>query len=106
MLITFKSRASPDVLMLADLANYLLGIVGKHLGPCGVIERHELSDAISRMEEAIAEDQRASDAHDEMHYGTQAGVRERTAGLAQRAYPFLDMLRAAQKQDVDIIWGL
>jgi hypothetical protein len=106
MLITFKSRASPDVLMLADLANYLLGIVGKRFSPRGVIERHELSDVISRMEEAIAEDQRTSDAHDEMHYGTQAGVRVRSAGLAQRAYPFLDMLREAQKQDVDIIWGL
>jgi Domain of unknown function (DUF1840) len=106
MLITFKSRASPDVLMLADLANYLLGIVGKHLGSRGVIARHELPDVIDRMEAAIAEDQRTSDEHDEMHYGAQTGVRERNAGLAQRAYPFLDMLREAQKQDVDIIWGL
>jgi hypothetical protein len=106
MLITFKSRASPDVLMLADLANYLLGIVGKRLSPRGVISRDELPDVIGRMEDAIAEDQRTSDAHDEMHYGTHAGVHERSAGLAQRAYPFLDMLREAQKQDADIIWGL
>ena len=27
-------------------------------------------------------------------------------GLAQRAYPFLDMLRAAQKENADIVWGI
>ena len=41
MLITFKSRASPDVLMLADLANFLLGIVGSAL------VRAALSNAMS-----------------------------------------------------------
>jgi len=48
MLITFKSRASPDVLMLADLATYLLGIVGKRLSPRGVIARDELSNLTFR----------------------------------------------------------
>src|SRR5260370_39854221 len=85
MLITFKSRASPDVLMLADLANYLLGIVGKRFSPRGVIEARELSDVISRMQDAIAEDHSTSDAQDEMHYGTQAGAPDRIAGLASPA---------------------
>jgi hypothetical protein len=92
--------------MLADLANYLLGIVGKRLGPRGVIAHHELPDVIGRMEDAIAEDQRTSDEHDEMQYGAQTGVREHSVGLAQRAHPFLDMLREAQKQNLDIVWGL
>ena len=37
MLITFQSKAAPDVTMLKDLAGYLLGLVGKRLDVRGVI---------------------------------------------------------------------
>jgi len=36
MLVTFRSAASADVWMLRDLAQYLLGLVGKRLGARGV----------------------------------------------------------------------
>ncbi|WP_408151285.1 DUF1840 family protein [Caballeronia glebae] len=29
-----------------------------------------------------------------------------SAGLRHRALPFLDMLRQAERQDADILWGL
>ncbi len=28
------------------------------------------------------------------------------SALAQRAYPFLDMMRLAQQKDADIVWGV
>ena len=37
MLVTFKTRAAPDVQILDNLADYLLGIIGKRLGERGVI---------------------------------------------------------------------
>lgn len=40
------------------------------------------------MENPITEEQTASGGRDERHYGTQTGVDERTAGVAQRAYLF------------------
>ena len=44
MLITFKCRAAPDVVMLENLAQYLVGIVGKRLGQRGVITHDDESD--------------------------------------------------------------
>lgn len=108
MLVTFKCRAAPDVLMLENLAQYLVGIVGKQLGQRGVITRDELGMAISKLEQAIVVDKKETAEHDgHFHEGEEGHERhELPIGLAQRAYPFLDMLRAAQKENVDILWGV
>ena len=53
MLITFQSPATPDVVMLRELAQYLLGLVGKRLDSRGVILHDELPGAIRRLEAAI-----------------------------------------------------
>jgi len=37
MMVTFRSSAAPDIVMLRDLAEYLLGLVGKGLDVRGVI---------------------------------------------------------------------
>lgn len=104
MLITFQSNATPNVLMLKDLASYLLGIVGKRLNTRGVITHGELPHVIDRLETAISEDEKAAVEHDELHRSVHSGHHEHPAGLSQRAYPFLDMLREAHKQNADIIW--
>ncbi|WP_094782012.1 DUF1840 domain-containing protein [Paraburkholderia ribeironis] len=105
MLITFQSTASPDVVMLRDLAQYLLGLVGKRLGERGVIRRDELPGAIGRLEAAISEDVTAQAALEALHRSP-GNQRESNHGLSQRAWPFLDMMREARKSDADIIWGL
>src|SRR5260370_42443911 len=53
MLITFQSPATPDVVMLRDLAQYLLGLVGKRLDTRGVILHVALPRPISRLEAPI-----------------------------------------------------
>jgi hypothetical protein len=108
MLITFKCRAAPDVMMLENLAQYLVGIVGKRLGQRGVITHDELGDAITKIEAAIVTDKRERAEHDgHFHEGEEGhDPHEIPIGLAQRAYPFLDMLRAAQKENADIVWGV
>lgn len=108
MLITFKCPACPDVLMLENLAQPLLGIVGKRLGPRGVISHDELGPAITRLEEAIVHDKQERAEHEGHFHENEEGHphHELSPGLAQRAYPFLDMLRAAQKANADIVWGI
>jgi hypothetical protein len=108
MLITFKCRAAPDVVMLENLAQYLVGIVGKRLGERGVITHDELPAAISKLEAAIATDKQERAEHDGHFHENEEGHEhhEIPIGLAQRAYPFLDMMRAAQKEDSDIVWGV
>lgn len=109
MLITFRSPASPDVVMLKNLAQYLMSLIGKHLGVRGVIPRDELPRAIARLETAISEEARADVVQESLYHlpdvhGHTADEDHR--GLAQRAWPLLDMMREARKQNADILWGL
>lgn len=108
MLITFKCRAAPDVVMLENLAQYLVGIVGKQLGARGVISHDELPAAISKLEAAIVTDKREIAEHEgHFHEGEEGHEpHELPIGLAQRAFPFLDMLRAAQRENADVLWGV
>jgi hypothetical protein len=107
MLITFKSSAAPDVQMLENLAQFLLGIVGKSLGERGVIMHDELPAVIAKLEAAVRYDKENSAEHS-IHHGADGHdhANELPVGLAQRAYPFLDMLRESQKQQADILWGV
>jgi hypothetical protein len=108
MLITFKCRAAPDLMMLENLAQYLLGIVGKHLSTRGVITHDELGAAISKLEQAIVVDKKEAAEHEgHFHEGEEGYERhELPIGLAQRAFPFLDMLRSAQRENADVLWGV
>lgn len=106
MLITFQLKAAPDVTMLKDLAGYLLGLVGKRLDVRGVITPEQLPGAIERLEAAIVDDKKFEEDNAALHHATHANVHEHRAGLSQRAYPFLDMLRQARDHEADVIWGL
>ena len=107
MLITFKSPASPDVMMLENLAQHLLGIAGKSLGQRGVITHEELPDVIAKLEAAVSADKQNNAEHN-LHHGPdgQDHENEMPVGLAQRAFPFLDMLRESHKQHANILWGV
>ncbi|WP_338925897.1 DUF1840 domain-containing protein [Mycetohabitans endofungorum] len=106
MLITFKSRATVDVTMLENLAQFLLAIIGKRFGQRGVIAHDELQPAIAKLEAAIAQDKQRRAEHDGHDDEGDHEAHEAPIGLAQRAYPFLDMLRQAYKENSDVIWGV
>ncbi|MEC3767160.1 MULTISPECIES: DUF1840 domain-containing protein [Cupriavidus] len=106
MLITFKSHAAQDLIMMKDLAVTLLGIIGKHLGERGVITVEELPHAIHKLEAAVA-DARAHPADTAVETQPDAGEdEEEPLHLGQRAYPFLDMLRASQREGANVLWGV
>jgi hypothetical protein len=103
MLVTFQSRAAPDVVMLRDLAQYLLGLMGRRLDARGVILHDELPRAIERMETEIAEAERNEFA---LQYSRDRDRGAPTNELSQRAWPLITMMRAAETLHADIIWGL
>jgi hypothetical protein len=106
MMVTFHSPATPDVVMLRDLAQYLLGLVGKRLDTRGVISHEDLPHAIARLETAIREDEHAEVALDALQFGRESQRGSSGSGLSQRAWPLLDMMREASRQQSDIIWGV
>jgi hypothetical protein len=110
MLFTFKSKVSADVLMLGDAAKRLIAILGKDANdPQGIVTVAQLPEAIARLKAAIEEDrvrQAQRSAEDEAA-DIEAGRSGMAApvGLAQRAWPLLDMLETALKEEVPVIWG-
>jgi hypothetical protein len=111
MLVTFQSSATPDVMMLGELAQYLLGIAGKRLEHPGILQHDELPHAIRRIERAITEEEKAEMVEDALNCAAPSSLRERERGVGvgvgfgQRVLPLLDMMRRASRQHADVVWG-
>jgi len=107
MLYKFKSKAAGDLIMLEPNGRQVLQIIGKDPGPKGIIEPPQMASAIQALEGAIAReeaDQKQAEA-DAKAKGEKAGKAEGIS-LRQRAVPFIDMLRRAEKDGEDIVWGV
>ena len=116
MLFTFRSDASGDLLLLGDAAKKLLAIIGKDPEDTkGIVTVPQLPNAIALLRAAIEEDRaRQAEREKEREEAEDEGEAEREAGrtgmaapvsLAQRAWPLLEMLEAAQREEVPVIWG-
>jgi len=107
MLYKFKSKAAGDLIMLEPNGRRVLEAIGKDAGPKGIIQAGEMSGAIARLEAAIAQeeaDQKA--AADEAKAKGEVAPRGDSVSLRQRAMPFIDMLRRAEKEQADVVWGV
>ena len=114
MLITFTSKAAAEVLMYKEHAKRILDLLGKDASR-GVITAAEAPHAVDVIEKEIAESrmhpaseevQRDVNAHhneqndDSEHEGAEI------VSFSTRAYPLLEMLRAAKAGGNDVLWGV
>lgn len=111
MLTTFKSDVSADVIMFGDAAQKLITLMGKDASDGkGIVTPEQLPDAIARLRAAIEEDRQSQDQRTEADEAAdaEAGRTGMAApvGLAQRAWPLLDMLEQAQRNKVPVVWGV
>lgn len=108
MLVTFKSKAAGEVLMYEAHAKPLLDLLGKSVER-GVITAEETGDAIHRIEAEITERTRAEAAEREAADGDEQddeAARAEVVSFGTRAYPLLEMLRAANREQAFVIWGV
>jgi hypothetical protein len=109
MIYEFKSRATGTVVTTQAVAERILQIIGKSTTSKGVILPEQMPAAIDALKRAIDTDAQSSRkpssvdvAHDELdNEPADAGV-----SLAQRAFPFLEMLREAYAARKEITWGV
>lgn len=107
MLYKFKSKAAGDLIMLEPTGRRVLQIVGKDPGPKGIIQPGEMPAAIAKLEAAIArEESEQQAAVDEAKARGEVPPKFDAVSLRQRAVPFIDMLRRAQKENTDVVWGV
>jgi Domain of unknown function (DUF1840) len=105
MIYQFRSKAGPDVIMLADLTKRIFDILGRPLEPRGILTVDHLPALITTLETAILKD-----------LGERSKVQEEgkdgcekvklTDRLGQRAYPFLELMKQANAKDEPIMWGV
>lgn len=114
MLVTFKSKAAADVTMYKEHAKRILDLFGKDVNR-GVITVAETGPAIATLEAEIAQRKMHSAAEDvvydvQAHHGDFGDDHEHEpseiVSFATRAYPLLEMLRAAQRQQQVVAWGI
>jgi hypothetical protein len=113
MLITFKSKAYPNVLMYQDHAKRILDLLNKD-SERGVITAEEAGRAVGLLEDEV-EESRKHQATDEVEQDVKAHHGDNVDGehepieavtFSTRAYPLLEMLRAARDQQADVLWGV
>jgi hypothetical protein len=105
MIYQFRSKAGPDVIMLADLTQRIFEILGHPLEPRGILTVEQLPTLIIALETAILKDleERAkSNAAD--HENTEKP--KLADRLGQRAYPFLELMKQAKAKDEPVMWGV
>ena len=113
MLITYKSKAYPNVLMYQEHAQRILDLL--HKDPeRGVITAEEAPQAVELLEHEIGESRKHHVTDDvehdvKAHSGdSEDGEHEpvEVVSFPTRAYPLLEMLRAARDQGTDVLWGV
>lgn len=114
MLITFTSKASSEVMMYKEHAKRILDLLHKDTNR-GVITAAEAPQAVAILEKEIAESrahQASADVQRDVHaHHGEVGDDTEHEGMevvsfATRAYPLLEMLRAAKAGGHDVLWGV
>lgn len=114
MLITFKSKSAGSVSMYEEHAKAILDLLGKD-AERGVITAAETGDAITALEaeiERIKNDSAAENISNDEAPGQDDPDSESehrqadTVKFSTRVFPFLEMLRAANKDGNSVAWGV
>lgn len=98
MLITFSSKAHADITMLGDVGEQMLRLMGHSGRVPGAMNPEDLPAALNLLEKAVADSKAVEQQQD--------SDGEFKPGLAQRALPLINLLKAAIAQQADVMWDL
>src|SRR5262249_51810664 len=109
-LVVFRSKAAGEIYMFAETAHRLLDIIGKGESPRGVVTADQVPEALAKLVAAVDAEKAAqaesARERDEAERRGETPAAERPITLGQRAFPLIEMLRAAAKRNVDVTWGV
>ncbi|WP_100379951.1 DUF1840 domain-containing protein [Polynucleobacter brandtiae] len=105
MIYKFRSKAGPDVIMLADLSQRIFDVLNRPLESRGILTAEQLPSLISLLETAILKD--LEDRAQQDLRSQEGGERPKLVDrLGQRAYPFLELMKQAKAKDEPVMWGV
>ena len=105
MIYQFRSKAGPDVIMLADLTQRIFDILGRPIEPRGILTVEQLPAYITALETAILKDleERSKTKDEADQHQEKSKLADR---LGQRAYPFLELMKQSKAKDEPVLWGV
>lgn len=102
MLIKFKTTAAyPEITMFGEVALRLLKLMGRRGTVPSAIGPEDIPAALESLRKGVADADAAQEdqpAHDEEE------GEERPVSLHNRAVPLIEMLEAAEREDVAVMW--
>jgi hypothetical protein len=109
-LVVFRSKAAGEIFMFAETARRIFEILGRPEAERGVITAEQVPDALQRLEAAVEQEKAqlkaAAEQAERADKQGDESAQPRAITLGQRAYPLIEMLRAARKTNVDVSWGV
>jgi len=102
MLIKFKTTASyPEITMFGEVALRLLKMMGRRGAVPSAISAEDIPAALESLRKSIADADAALE--DQPPHDEEEGE-ERPVSLHNRALPLIEMLEAAQGENVPVMW--
>jgi hypothetical protein len=114
MLVIFKSKAAAEVIMYKEHIALVLDALNKD-SQRGVITFAESANAIALIEKLIDDDKQLRKQEESLNENTdddsdldefEKRKKRDTVTLSARLFPILDMLRAANQRQEDVLWGV
>ena len=110
MITEFRSKAAGGFFMTEPAVRMIFSAIGRDFTPSGIfteeqvpVVRRKLANAI---EQSRSQDRAAMAQYNESILPQESTTQDLEVGLSQRAFPLLEMLIAAEKQKVPVVWGV
>ncbi len=97
MLVTFTTSAYADITMFGDVALGMLKMMGHSATVPGAIRAEDVPLALSRLRAAVDADKSSPSLADK-------NADEPVVSVAHRAFPLINLLAAAAKQESYVTW--
>jgi hypothetical protein len=110
VIIEFKSKAAGAFFMTEPVAKLVFTAMGQELTPKGIFTEDQVPQVRAKLAAVVnasrLQDRRALNQHDEAVREGEGSAKDLPVGLSQRAFPLLEMLTAAEKKKVSVVWGV
>lgn len=96
MLVKFSSEVHEDIIMLGDVAKKLIKMMGYSGSIPSAIAAEDVPNALENLKKAVSESKSAPVNNQDED--------EEPVSLANRAWPLIEMLEAAEKSNKHVMW--
>ncbi len=110
MIIEFKSKASGGFFMTEPVMKMVFSAIGREFSEKGIFTEEQVPIVRAKLAQVVAQSRMADrgrlQSHDEAVREGEASEKDLPVSLSQRAFPLLEMLTAAEKKKVPVVWGV